>query len=162
MKAYILADEKSNMNTSSTFVSSARWTGGRNGVVTGREVEPSINFSAPPQFQGRAGVWSPEHFFTSALATCFVTTFQAIAEFSKFNAPALEVSVEGHVEKAEGGLRFTRVTVRPVLTINGEADRERGMRLLEKAGKGCLVSRSLQSEIRLEPEILVARVATTV
>jgi peroxiredoxin-like protein len=158
----MVTNEKSNMNTSSNFVSSARWTGGRNGIVTGHEVEPSINFSAPPQFQGRAGVWSPEHFFTSAVATCFILTFQAIAEFSRFNAQALEVSVAGQVEKAEGGFCFTRVTVRPVLTINREADRERGMRLLEKAEKACSVSRSLQSEIRLEPEILVATPATTV
>ncbi len=150
------------MNTSFNFVSSARWTGGRNGVVTGHGVEPSISFSAPPEFQGQAGVWSPEYFLTSAVATCFITTFQAIAEFSKFNAQALEVSVEGQVEKAEGGFRFTRVTVGPVLTIDSEADRERGMRLLEKAGKACLVSRSLQSEIRLEPEILVATPATAV
>lgn len=150
------------MNTSFNFVSSARWTGDRNGVVTGHEVEPSISFSAPLEFQGQAGVWSPEHFFTSAVASCFITTFQAIAEFSKFNAQGLEVSVEGHVEKAEGGFRFTRFTVRPVLTINSETDRERGMRLLEKAKKSCLVSRSLQSEIRLEPEILVATPATTV
>lgn len=148
------------MNTSMSFVSSARWTGGRNGIVTGHEVEPPINFSAPPEFHGQAGVWTPEHFFTSAVATCFTTTFQAIAEFSKFEAQALEVSVEGQVEKTEGGYRFTLVTVRPVLTLMRESDRERGIRLLEKAEKACLISRSLQSEIRLEPKIVVAAVAT--
>lgn len=121
-----------------------------------------MNFSAPPEFQGDAGVWTPEHFFTSAVATCFITTFQAIAAFSKFNAQALEVSVDGQVEKVEGGYRFTRVTVRPVLTIQSEADRERGMRLLEKSEKACLVSRSLNSEIILDPRIVLAPVAATV
>lgn len=145
------------MNNSYNFVSSARWTGGRQGVVAGHEVQPSIRFSAPPEFQGEAGVWTPEHFFTSAVATCFITTFQAIATFSKFEAQGLEVSVSGEVEKAEGGLRFTRVTVRPVLTINGETDRERGLRLLEKAEKACLVSRSLQSQMVLEPQVVLAR-----
>jgi organic hydroperoxide reductase OsmC/OhrA len=92
------------MNTSYNFECSARWTG----VVTGHEVKPLINFSAPPEFQGQARIWTPEHFFTSAIATCFITTFQAIAAHSKFGAHALEVSVEGQMEKTEGGFRFTR------------------------------------------------------
>lgn len=138
------------------FVSSARWTNGRNGVATGPDVQPPINFSAPPEFQGEAGVWTPEHFFTTAIATCFVNTFEAIAMFSRFSALALNVSVEGKVEKGEGGYRFTRVTLRPVLTVPSEADRERGMRLLEKAEKVCLVSRSLNSEMILEAKILEA------
>ncbi len=150
------------MENSLNFVSSACWTTGRSGVATGHEVQPSIDFSAPPEFQGVAGVWTPEHFFTSAVATCFVTTFQAIASFSKFSAAALDVSVEGRVEKGEGGYRFARVTVRPVLTIQNEVDRERGMRLLEKAEKACLVSRSLNSEIVLELRVVLAPVAATV
>jgi len=147
------------MNTTYSFASSARWTGDRHGVVAGHAIEPPIDFSAPPEFQGEAGVWTPEHFFTSAVATCFITTFQAIAVFSKFEAHALEVSVEGQVEKGQGGFRFTRVTVRPVLTITSESERERALRLLEKAERACLVSRSLQSQIVLEPQVVLAPAA---
>ena len=150
------------MENSLKFVSSARWTNGRNGIATGHEVQPSINFSAPPEFQGEAGVWTPEHFFTAAVAACFVNTFQAIATFSKFSAVALDVAVEGTIEKGEGGYRFTRVTVRPQLTVQTEADRERGMRLLEKAEKACLVSRSLSSEIILDPKIFDASAVVAV
>jgi len=74
------------MNTSYSYESSARWTAGRNGVVKGHQIEPAITFSSPPEFQGEAGVWTPEHFFTAAVATCFIATFQAIASFSKFCA----------------------------------------------------------------------------
>lgn len=138
------------------FESTAKSTGLRAGIVKGRGVETPINFSAPPEFQGIAGVWSPEHFFTSAIATCFINTFQAIAAFSKFEAQGLEVSVEGEVEKGEGGYRFTRVTIRPILTIANEEHRERGLRLLEKSEKACLVSRSLQSQIILEPQVILS------
>jgi len=133
------------MNTTYSFASSARWTGDRHGVVAGHAIEPPIDFSAPPEFQGEAGVWTPEHFFTSAVATCFITTFQAIAVFSKFEAHALEVSVEGQVEKGQGGFRFTRVTLRPLLTITSESECERALRLLEKAERACLVSRSFKA-----------------
>lgn len=150
------------MNTTLNFVSSARWTKDRNGVVTGHDIQPSINFSAPPEFQGEPGTWTPEHFFTAAIATCFINTFQAISTFSKFNPAALEVAVDGQIEKLEGGYRFTRVTIRPLLTVQTELDRERGLRLLEKSEKACLVSRSLQSEIVLDPRIVVAPALATV
>jgi peroxiredoxin-like protein len=144
------------MNTPLHFVSSAQWTNHRNGITTGHEVQPPIHFSSPPEFQGEPGVWTPEHFFTSAVAACFVTTFRAIAEYSHFEAEGLEVSVDGEVEKAEGGFLFSKITVRPLLTIKHESQRERGLRLLEKSEKACLVSRSLKSEIILEPQVVAA------
>lgn len=84
-----------------------------------------------------------------------MTAFLAIAELSKFEPWSLEVSAEGRVEKAEGHFRFTRVVIRPVLTIDHESDRERACRLLEKAVHSCLVSRSLQSKVIREPTITV-------
>jgi len=150
------------MNSTLNFVASAHWTKDRNGTVSGQAVQPLMNFSAPPEFQGEPGIWTPEHFFTAAIATCFITTFQAIATFSKFGASALDVAVDGQIEKLEGGYRFTRVTVRPVLTVQNESERDRGLRLLEKAEKACLVSRSLQSEIILDPQVVVAPALVTV
>jgi len=43
-----------------------------------------------------------------------------------------------------------------VLTIAAESERERAVRLLEKAERSCLISRSLRSEVRMEPVIEVA------
>ena len=143
------------MNTSYRFTANAAWTKGRHGVVTGEPRTAKLEFSAPLEFQGEAGFWTPEHFFLAAVATCFVTTFRVIAEFSKFEVAALEVGVEGTVEKAEGGFHFSRVVLRPLLTIRLEADRERAQRLLEKTERACLVSRSLRSEIVLEPNVVV-------
>jgi organic hydroperoxide reductase OsmC/OhrA len=48
------------------------------------------------------------------------------------------------------------------LTIQNESDRERGIRLMEKAEKACLVSRSLQSEIVLEPKVVLVPAPATV
>lgn len=115
-----------------------------------------INFSAPPQFQGERGFWTPEHFLAAAVASCFVTTFRAISEISRFEPAGLEVSAEGILEKGEGGLQFTRVTLTPLLTVAREEDQERGMRLLEKAERSCLVSRSLKGQVTMEPHVQVA------
>jgi organic hydroperoxide reductase OsmC/OhrA len=104
------------------YTTSARWTGARRGEVTPDSGAAQIQFSAPPEFQGDAGKWTPEHFFMAAVTSCFVTTFRAIAEFSKYDYNGLEVSAEGLLEKADGGFQFTKVIVRPTLTVNHATD----------------------------------------
>jgi len=135
------------VNASSTRV--------RSGIAVAEEIQPSIPFSAPPEFQGEAGCWTPEHFFVAAVAGCFVSTFSGIANISKFEFLSLDLEVEGFIEKDQGGWRFTQVILHPRLKIGQEKDRERANRLLEKAEKNCLVTRSITSRISLEPEIAI-------
>lgn len=140
----------------------ADWTAERMGRISGEGIGAAMDFSAPPEFQGRAGFWTPEHFFTAAIASCFITTFAAIAQFSKFTFETLTVQVNGSLEKGEGGFSFTKAVVRPVLTIGDRADRERAMRLLEKAERACLISRSLKTAIELQPEIVEKEISATI
>jgi len=127
----------------------------RSGIATAEEIEPSIAFSAPPEFEGEAGHWTPEHFFVSAIAGCFISTFSGIAHFSKLEFLSLELETEGTITKDEGGWRFTQVTLRPRLKIAQEKDLDRAKRLLEKAERSCLVIRSLTTQVTLEPEIVL-------
>jgi peroxiredoxin-like protein len=143
----------------SQYVSTALWTKGRNGIAGAQGAKQTIGFSAPVEFQGRAGEWTPEHFLMAAVASCFITTFAAIAEFSKFGFMSLEVSATGTLEKVERGFQFTRITLRPVLAVGREEDRERALRLIEKTERSCLVSRSLRSEVTVEPAVDVRGVA---
>ena len=133
-----------------------QWTAARRGRVEAESVEHPISFSAPPEFRGEAGFWTPEHFFIAAVASCFITTFRAIAEASRFDPVSLDISVEGVVGKGEGGYEFTHVILKPRLTIRNDADRQRAARLLEKTEHSCLVSRSLKSKVTMEPQIEIA------
>lgn len=134
-----------------TYRTAARWTGRRSGEVEAEGAAEPLRFSAPPEFQGEAGLWSPETFFLAAANTCFLTTFVAIAEFSKLELAAVEMGAEAHLERVPGqGYRFTEVVVRPVVTLAHEADREKAARLLEKTEKSCIVARSLQTPLRVE------------
>lgn len=144
------------MTPSYSFKVDAQWSGGRRGFVESETQIPKIHFAAPLQFQGESGLWTPEHFLVAAAASCFITTFRAVTEISKFEPLGLEVSAEGTIEKGEGGFQFTRITLRPVLTVARETDQERGVRLLEKEEHSCLVSRSLKGQIVMEPQVQVA------
>lgn len=143
----------------SEYTGTARWTRGRNGIAAAEGVEQTIDFSAPVEFQGRNGSWTPEHFLMAAVAGCFVTTFAAIAEFSKFDFASLDVSATGTLEKAVQGFHFTQIVLRPVLEVTREEDRERALRLVGKAERACLVSRSLRGEVKVEPRVELRGVA---
>jgi peroxiredoxin-like protein len=139
-----------------TYKASASWELHRRGYVKAENDIPYVlNFSAPPEFGGEPGLWTPEDLLLAAVAGCFVATFRAMAERSNLEFRGIEVPVEGTVEKQEGGLRFTKVVVRPEVAILREEDRERTSRLLEKAERGCLIARSLSSEITMQANLLV-------
>jgi len=127
----------------------------RSGIATAEEIQPSIIFSAPPEFRGQAGQWTPEHLFVAAVASCYVSTFSGMADVSKFEFLSLNLEAEAIVGKDEKGWLFTQVILRPRLKIAQDTDRERANRLLRKAEEGCLVARSLNCRITLEPEVAI-------
>jgi peroxiredoxin-like protein len=139
------------METKNSYRVKGSWQGGRNGLVSAEGiVEPTITFSAPVEFKGESGCWTPEHFLVAAVVSCFVVTFSAMAESSKLDFLSLEVSAEGKLRKVDGKLGFAAVVMRPTLVIGANEDHERGNRLLEKAEQGCLIARSLSCPMTME------------
>ena len=117
---------------------------------------PELRTAAPADFDGPGDAWSPEHLLMAAVETCFIFTLQAVARASKLPFTSLELSGEGTVDRKDGAPRFTEIVLRPRLTLPAGGDRDKAMRVLEKSEKACLVSASLSTPIRLEPEILSA------
>lgn len=127
----------------------------RSGVVMADGIQPVVAFSAPPEFHGHAGHWTPEHFFVSAVACCYLSTFSGAADVSGLQFVSLDLEAEGFLGKDEGGWRFTEVMIRPALKIAREEDRERANRLLQKAAKSCLVARSVSCRVVLQPMVTI-------
>jgi organic hydroperoxide reductase OsmC/OhrA len=149
------------MEATYTYFASAQWHQHVRGFVELEHGAPRmIDFSAPPEFGGEAGFWTPEHFFLAAVTTCFVSTFRAVAGASKLDFQGIEVSASGVIEKESGGFRFTKINLKPVAIIFEEKERERAARLLEKTEKVCLVTRSLSCGVELDSKILVEKPVT--
>jgi peroxiredoxin-like protein len=130
--------------------------GGRNGVVHAEGVLSSISFSAPPEFLGEPGRWTPEHFLVAAVASCFVSTFSGIAEKARLGFASFNLEAEGLLGNQDGIWRFTEIKLWPVVTVLKEEDRDRAIRLLEKAKESCLIARSLQVKVTLFPAEKIA------
>jgi peroxiredoxin-like protein len=114
---------------------------------------PDLSAAAPKDFDGPGDAWSPEHLLLAAVETCFMLTLRSIAALSKVQFTALDVDIAGTVDRVDGVTRFTEIVLRARMTVARGTDRARVLRVMEKSEKACLVSASLSTPIRLEPEI---------
>jgi organic hydroperoxide reductase OsmC/OhrA len=138
------------------------WNKDRRGTMWSPEfiqdgsIENSIEVATPPEFpKGVAGIWSPEHLFTAAISSCFMTTFLAIADNSKLEFKSFTCHAKGKLEKVDGKLQMTEVHLEPVLVINKEEDRERAMRVLTKTEPACLITNSVKAHVSVTPTVRV-------
>jgi peroxiredoxin-like protein len=135
----------------------AWWTSGQMGIAKSDSAPNAIHFTAPSQFGGLEGRWTPEDLLMNALASCFTTTFHAIAGHSKFEYTDLAVEAEGTVSKTDTGYCFSEIVIRPCLTIPNEEQRERAVSLLHKAKALCLVSRALSTAQKFEARVEISK-----
>ena len=117
---------------------------------------PELRTAPPVDYDGPGDAWSPEHLLLASVQTCFLFTLRAIARLSKIDVIHLELDAAGTVDRQDGVTRFTDIVLRPRLTVRAGTDRERALQLLTKSEKGCLVSASLSTPIRLEAQIVEA------
>jgi peroxiredoxin-like protein len=124
-------------------------------IVLKVEDLPQLISAAPAEFGGPGDQWSPEHLLVASVADCFILTFRAIANASKFSWENLEASAEGVLERIDKVTRFTSFTISVTLVVPQGTDIDKARRLLDKAETGCLITNSMSAESHLEADIIV-------
>jgi organic hydroperoxide reductase OsmC/OhrA len=114
---------------------------------------PRLETAPPEEFGGPGDHWSPETLLVGAVADCFVLTFRAIASASGLAWTRLRATASGTLERVEGGPRFTAIQVDATLAVPEGVDGQRALRLLEKAERSCLVTRSLSCPSTLHAQV---------
>ncbi len=133
-----------------------QWREGRLGQLSSNKLNTEIEVATPPEFTGGIeGVWSPEHLFVASVSSCFMTTFNAIAEYSKLNFEGLNVHAIGTMSNSSGKFAITEIILKPKLVITDASQKDKALRILEKSEEACLITRSIKTEVILEPEVLV-------
>jgi peroxiredoxin-like protein len=139
-----------------TYEIDIKWNGDRRGVLHSPVLPQDIEVATPPEFKGGIpGIWSPEHLYVAAVNSCLMTTFLAIAENSKLQFTSFESNGVGMVDKVDGKYQVTEIILRPKLTIPNPADEARANRILEMSERACLISSSIKTIVKLEPEIMI-------
>jgi peroxiredoxin-like protein len=136
------------------------WTQDRKGMMCSPELKTNetncIEVATPPEFdKGIPNIWTPEHLFTAAVSSCLMTTFLAIAEYSKLEFVSFKCGSKGILEKVDGKFVISEVLLYPEVVITDESKRERTERILAKSEKACLISNSINSKVTMETKISV-------
>jgi peroxiredoxin-like protein len=134
------------------YQTTVKWTEQRKGVIS-CEGKPDVQVATPPEFKGHEGIWSPEDLFVASANVCVMTTFLAVAERAGLAFSSYESSAEGRLELVEGKFQFTEITIKPIITLESDADVAKARELIEKAEASCLISNSMKATVTLEPMI---------
>jgi organic hydroperoxide reductase OsmC/OhrA len=146
------------MMRTATYRTRATWKGGHWGHIQMGN-GPEMDFSAPPDAHGHAGVFTPEDAFVAAVNTCITMMFLWTAERFKLDLVSYECDAEGTkligLDQTEN---FTSVTLRPRIVLRARVEEKssvekRARRALESAQKYSLVANSIKSEIRVDPVV---------
>lgn len=118
---------------------------------------PELAFASPPEFGGPEHIWSPEHLFVASVASCLMTTFRAIAARSGVEVLDYSDEAVGDLVRGEDGLySIESITLRPTIVISEDSKLDRAERLIAKAERACLISRSITSDVKLDAKVLQA------
>jgi organic hydroperoxide reductase OsmC/OhrA len=148
------------MTRTATYHTSVHWKGEHWGHIRMGN-GPEMDFSAPPDAHGHAGVLTPEDAFVAAVNTCVMMMFIWSTERFKLDLVSYECRAEGtkliELDRTE---LFTRVALFPRIVVRADAagaegTQKRLKRALDSAVKYSLVANSIKSEIAIEPKVEV-------
>jgi organic hydroperoxide reductase OsmC/OhrA len=148
------------MSKTATYCTTVTWKGEHWGNLRLGN-GPEMDFSAPPDAQGHAGVFTPEDAFVAAANTCVMLMFIWATERFKLKLLSYECCTEGtkliELDRTE---IFKCLHFHPIIRVATAGEPQavveyRVRRALQAAQKYSLVANSVKSEIVVEPEITV-------
>jgi organic hydroperoxide reductase OsmC/OhrA len=148
------------MSQTSTYHTIVTWKGEHWGHLNMGN-GPEMDFSAPPDAQGFAGVLTPEDAFVAAVNTCIMMMFLWSCERLKIRLLNYEcLAVGTKLIELDHTEIFTQIKLSPAIRV--KADQATGIniekriqRALNAAQKYSLVANSIKSEVIIEPTIEV-------
>jgi peroxiredoxin-like protein len=135
-----------------TYTTAVRWTGERKGKISAAG-KPQLEVATPPEFKGHEGIWSPEDLYVASANVCVMTTFLAFAERAGLRFESYESEAEGTLEFVGNQFLFTKIVLRPRITLKEGEEKAKAEEILQKAERNCLISASMKTEVTLEPTI---------
>jgi len=114
-----------------------------------------LRLSADPAFHGDARLLNPEQLLVTAVVSCQLLSFLAVAARARVDVRAYEDDGEGVMPEDEPPVRVTLITLRPRIRVAPGTSEARVLHLVEVAHRECYIANSLSTEIRIEPTVIV-------
>jgi organic hydroperoxide reductase OsmC/OhrA len=149
---------------SHTYNVRIEWTGNRgHGTRSYREYgrqhtisaagKPDIAGSSDPLFRGDADCWNPEDLLVAAASACHQLWYLHLCAESGIAVQRYVDDAAGTMVEGPGPGRFTRIVLRPRVTVRAGDDRELAARLHHDAHAKCYIANSVSFPLDCEPVI---------
>lgn len=116
---------------------------------------PAIAGSSDPAFRGDASRWNPEDLLLASASACHQLWYLHLCADAGIAVLAYEDSAAATMVDGEGG-HFTRIVLRPRVTVRAGDDLALAERLHHAAHAQCFVANSLKTPIDCVPVIVPA------
>lgn len=133
-------------------VANDTYTRNHTAIVNGPQ---TLQVSAAKEYKGDPHCADPEQLMISALASCHMLTFLAIAEMQGYLVENYSDEATGYLEKGENGLpAVTRIVLQPKVIFGGDKkpDAAALKRLHSGAHKNCFIANSLKTSVTVAEE----------
>ena len=142
------------------FTAHLTWRAGATGPAAGThrvafEGRPALEISAAPQYRGDPARLNPEELFVTALASCQLLTYLALAPRAGVTVLAYEDHPQGTLAIADRKMRMTEVLLRPAITVAAGTDEVKARALVETAHDSCFIANSVTCAVRVEATVTV-------
>ena len=118
--------------------------------------KPSLRGSAAATFLGDASLMDPEDLLVGSLSACHFLSYVALCARAGVHVIGYEDEAEGKMQRVDGVVKFTEVTLHPKVTIAPGSDAEKARALHERAHAVCFIANSVNFPVRHSPTITAA------
>jgi organic hydroperoxide reductase OsmC/OhrA len=120
------------------------------------EGKPTIPGSSDPSFRGDAARYNPEDLLVASLSGCHMLWYLGLCAMAGIVVTDYIDRAEGFmIEEAGGEGRFTRVVLRPQITVAAGTDLARAGALHHQAHAKCFIANSVNFPVEHEPSFVI-------
>jgi organic hydroperoxide reductase OsmC/OhrA len=102
---------------------------------------------------GDPSILNPEQLLVMAASSCQMLSFLHVAAKARIDVVAYEDEATGVMPEDAEPLRITEITLRPRITVVGDASEERVRKLVHTAHEHCFIANSLKTDVSIEPTV---------
>jgi len=103
--------------------------------------------------KGDPTILNPEQLVLMAASSCQMLWFLHLAAKARIDVVAYDDEASALMPEDEQPVRITEVTLRPRITVDGEAGDDRVRKLVESAHEHCFIANTLNCSMTVEPSV---------
>lgn len=147
------------------FQARTTWTGAADGSTSSYESysreylveiegKPKLKGSAAPPYRGDASLHNPEDLLLTALSTCHMLSFLALAAMAGIKVTSYVDECSATMTFKDGKMRFVEANLKPRVTVAVGTDLEKADSLHVRANQECFIANSVNFPVHHEAETL--------